>query len=334
MTEFALEALDLAALPLLARVRRRDLAGRRHRQRPRGAGVREGPGHARLRDGPHQEVDRRRLRPAAVLPPRLRRRRLGRRLDRHRRCRERRAQNLFADEKTRLEWNATRALLPKNKVKLILNLVLLAGQAIPRGGIISVDLEGHDNDMTFTVTAKGTNAKLQSHWPHLLAAEPEVSVDAHRHPGLLHRPRRQGGASRADGLAGRRLGGVQGRARRQRHAGLRHRHDRRRRQGGLGFQYSGPPGWHCALSRRATNDPRANFSPLWIGIGPRGSSISSLTKLRQLPSRSSRKAEQRVPWARAGARHASSTTAAIQAECDRNKEALPQAMSRVRLMAN
>lgn len=89
------------------------------------------------------------------------------------------ARNLFADEKTRLQWNATRALLPKNKVKLILNLVLLAGQAIPRGGIISVDLDGHESEMTFTITAKGTNAKLQSHWPHLLAAEPEGSVDAH-----------------------------------------------------------------------------------------------------------------------------------------------------------
>ena len=89
------------------------------------------------------------------------------------------ARNLFADEKTKLVWNATRALLPKNKVKLILNLVLLAGQAIPRGGIIAVDLDGHDNAMTFAVTATGTNAKLQSHWPHLLAAEPEGSVDAH-----------------------------------------------------------------------------------------------------------------------------------------------------------
>ena len=89
------------------------------------------------------------------------------------------ARNLFADEKTKLQWNATRALLPKNKVKLILNLVLLAGQAIPRGGVIAVTLDGHDADMTFSVTATGTNAKLQSHWPHLLAAEPESSVDAH-----------------------------------------------------------------------------------------------------------------------------------------------------------
>src|SRR5579875_4221429 len=51
------------------------------------------------------------------------------------------ARGLIADEKTKLVWNATRALLPKNKVKLILNLVLIASQAIPRGGVIEVVIE-------------------------------------------------------------------------------------------------------------------------------------------------------------------------------------------------
>ena len=77
-------------------------------------------------------------------------------------------------------WNATRALLPKNKVKLILNLVLIAGQAIPRGGTIEVSIDGIDGAMTIKVEATGTNAKLQSHTPHLLAGEPAGgSVDAH-----------------------------------------------------------------------------------------------------------------------------------------------------------
>ncbi len=89
------------------------------------------------------------------------------------------ARGLVADERTRLVWNATRALLPKNKVKLILNLVLIAGQAIPRGGVIDVAIEGADNDMILTVTAAGTNAKLQSQTPHLLSGAPENGVDAH-----------------------------------------------------------------------------------------------------------------------------------------------------------
>ncbi len=89
------------------------------------------------------------------------------------------ARGLTGDEKTKLVWTATRALLPKNKVKLILNLVLIAGQAIPRGGVITVTLDGMDDEMMIKVEATGTNAKLQSHWPHLLSCEPESTVDAH-----------------------------------------------------------------------------------------------------------------------------------------------------------
>ena len=40
----------------------------------------------------------------------------------------------FEDDKTKLTWNLPRTLLPKNRVKLLLNMLLIAGQAIPRGG--------------------------------------------------------------------------------------------------------------------------------------------------------------------------------------------------------
>ena len=90
------------------------------------------------------------------------------------------ARGLLADEKTKLVWNATRTLMPKNKVKLILNLCMIAAQAIPRGGVLEVSIDGIDNAMTIKVVASGTNAKLQSHTPHLLAGEPENGqVDAH-----------------------------------------------------------------------------------------------------------------------------------------------------------
>lgn len=89
------------------------------------------------------------------------------------------ARGLIADEKTKLVWNATRALLPKNKVKLILNLVLIASQAIPRGGVLEVTIDGMDANLSIKVTATGHNAKLQSHTPHLLAGQPENGVDGH-----------------------------------------------------------------------------------------------------------------------------------------------------------
>ncbi|MGB2729626.1 MAG: histidine phosphotransferase family protein [Methylovirgula sp.] len=89
------------------------------------------------------------------------------------------ARGLFADERTRLEWDVPRILMPKDKVKLVLNLCLIAAAAIPRGGIISVKVNDADTVARIEVEAKGTNARLASHVPQLLAGTPENNhVDA------------------------------------------------------------------------------------------------------------------------------------------------------------
>ena len=73
-----------------------------------------------------------------------------------------------------------RALLPKNKVKLLLNLVVLATNAIPRGGAIAVKIAGDAAAAEFALTAKGLNARIPAHVEGLLAGTPESgSVDAH-----------------------------------------------------------------------------------------------------------------------------------------------------------
>ena len=89
------------------------------------------------------------------------------------------ARNLFvADDRTRLDWHATRALMPKNKVKLILNMCLIAAAAIPRGGVMAVTIAADAGSVE--VSARGTNAKVAAHVPALLAGEPESgSVDPH-----------------------------------------------------------------------------------------------------------------------------------------------------------
>jgi histidine phosphotransferase ChpT len=90
------------------------------------------------------------------------------------------ARGILVDDRTQLQWNAVRALTPKNKVKLILNLCLIAAAAIPRGGIITVTITGADDTLDVQVIAKGTNAKLASHVPQLLAGQPENNaIDAH-----------------------------------------------------------------------------------------------------------------------------------------------------------
>ena len=90
------------------------------------------------------------------------------------------SRGMFGDDKITLSWTAPRALLPKNRVKLLLNLVVLASGAIPRGGSIAVEVSGEDDDTSFTLVAKGVSARIPPHAEALLAGEPEGgTVDAH-----------------------------------------------------------------------------------------------------------------------------------------------------------
>jgi histidine phosphotransferase ChpT len=99
---------------------------------------------------------------------------------------------LVEDDKTKVSWNLPRVLLPKNRVKLLLNMVLIAGQAIPRGGSLSIDPVGQGETMGFRIAATGTNARVPQAMPALLSGEPGGhAVDAHAiqpfYTGLLAR---------------------------------------------------------------------------------------------------------------------------------------------------
>src|SRR5437588_1778799 len=52
------------------------------------------------------------------------------------------ARGFIEDDKVKLTWNLTRVLLPKNRVKLLLNMLVVACQTIPRGGTLTVDAIG------------------------------------------------------------------------------------------------------------------------------------------------------------------------------------------------
>jgi histidine phosphotransferase ChpT len=83
------------------------------------------------------------------------------------------------DGKTTIAWNLPRLLLPKNRVKLLLNMMVIAQQTIPRGGTLTVDPIGEGETMSFRVTATGLNARLPQNIADLLAAAPASGVDAH-----------------------------------------------------------------------------------------------------------------------------------------------------------
>ena len=90
------------------------------------------------------------------------------------------ARGFIQDDRTTLTWTAPRVLLPKNQVKLLLNLLLIAQTAVPRGGVIAVTLSVAGDQGTFKVASKGINARIPHAVPALLRGEPEGgSVDAH-----------------------------------------------------------------------------------------------------------------------------------------------------------
>lgn len=101
------------------------------------------------------------------------------------------ARGFIEDDKTKLTWNLPRLLLPKNRVKLLLNMLLMSGQVIPRGGMLTVEPLGEGETMGFRVVATGLNARIPQAIPALLSGEVEGLPDAHGiqpfYTGLLAR---------------------------------------------------------------------------------------------------------------------------------------------------
>jgi histidine phosphotransferase ChpT len=66
------------------------------------------------------------------------------------------AKAFVGDEKVKLDWQAPRENRPKQHVKLLLNMMLMAMAAIPRGGTVTVAVIGEE----FHARAEGERAKV------------------------------------------------------------------------------------------------------------------------------------------------------------------------------
>lgn len=66
------------------------------------------------------------------------------------------ARAFVGEEKVKLEWQAPRENRPKAEVKLVLNMMLLGIAGIPRGGKVSVGVDGGG----FVVRAEGDQARI------------------------------------------------------------------------------------------------------------------------------------------------------------------------------
>ncbi len=88
------------------------------------------------------------------------------------------ARILFDIEKAELDWTITPVLMPKNKAKLMMNMLLIAISAVPRGGNIRVSLDGEAGKQDITIVAVSDPEKKQRTFlpqgvVELLAGTPE-----------------------------------------------------------------------------------------------------------------------------------------------------------------
>lgn len=89
------------------------------------------------------------------------------------------SRSFLEDGKTSIVWNLPRTLQPKNRVKLLLNMLVIAQQTIPRGGTLTVETMGEGDNGGLRVRAAGLNARLPQNIAEMLAGTREGAVDAH-----------------------------------------------------------------------------------------------------------------------------------------------------------
>jgi histidine phosphotransferase ChpT len=96
---------------------------------------------------------------------------------------ERVARLLFEIEKADLDWRVPLIMLPKHKAKLLMNMLLIASMAVPRGGVVKVEVVGPPGGEVFNLTSTSDAEKRQktlmpSGAEGLLSGAPEDGVDA------------------------------------------------------------------------------------------------------------------------------------------------------------
>jgi histidine phosphotransferase ChpT len=89
------------------------------------------------------------------------------------------AKGYMDGEKANFTFESPRVLMPKNLVKLLLNLILLANASVPRGGAIKVTVEGQAGNPRFLIRSAGPSARVPAAFESLVPGRIEgVQVDA------------------------------------------------------------------------------------------------------------------------------------------------------------
>lgn len=107
------------------------------------------------------------------------------------------ASGYMEGEKPQFTWQAPRVLMAKNLVKLLLNLILLATSAVPRGGRVGVVVDGDPERPRFVLRASGPNARIPAAFEKLVPGDiAGIAIDAHAVQGYY-----TGALARASGMS-------------------------------------------------------------------------------------------------------------------------------------
>lgn len=80
--------------------------------------------------------------------------------------------------KHKLSWKGAPGHMPKDKVKLLLNLVAMAITALPRGGDIEVEISDVGPAGRFDLRCRGTSARPPQHLAEFLEGKETPAIDA------------------------------------------------------------------------------------------------------------------------------------------------------------
>ncbi len=100
---------------------------------------------------------------------------------------------LYGVLKPELVWSAPQVLMPRPAVRVIVNLLLIANECLPRGGKVEITAEKHGDGGEVIVTATGPRAKLREPTAAALRGEGDELSGHTIQPTLTSLLARQGG---------------------------------------------------------------------------------------------------------------------------------------------
>jgi len=89
------------------------------------------------------------------------------------------ARAVAESDKHTVEWNGPPARLEKDKVKLLLNMITVALNALPRGGVIKISVGDDPLASSFEIRCQGEKARVPEVVEQMLAGSNGHALDAH-----------------------------------------------------------------------------------------------------------------------------------------------------------